>query len=71
MSKRKYKKGRKINNMSEFAESRKEFYVFEKNGATYTRHRLFWTSWQYRTLEKTIQNGCLYEAERMEEVLKA
>lgn len=59
MSKARYKQGRKINSISEFASCKSPMYKW--NGRT--RHRSVLMSLQYRTLLDTIISGRLYTAE--------
>ncbi len=59
MSKAKYKQGKQIHTISEFADCKSLWYKW--NGKT--RHRAILTSLQYQTLYDTIMKGRLYTAE--------
>lgn len=60
----KYKKGKRINTISEFDQCESRWYKW--NGRT--THRSVLISLQYRTLLQTIISGRLYTAERIEEI---
>ena len=62
----KYKKGERINTISEFDQCESLWYKW--NGKT--KHRSVLMSLQYRTLLESIINGRLYTAERIEEMKK-
>ena len=52
-----------IRTVAEFSNSESTFYVVLFGFQEKTKHRAFLISWQYRTLEKFINDGCVYEAE--------
>lgn len=64
MSKPKYKKGKLIKTISDFANSKSNWFMINFGLSGFkTRHRSFLISWQYRTLETFINNGKVYEAD--------
>ena len=63
MTPRQYRKGRMIRTVTEFSKSGSTFYIVRFGFQEMTKHRAFLISWQYRTLEKFINDGCVYEAE--------
>lgn len=63
MTPRKYKKGKMIRTVAEFSKSGSTFYIVRFGFQEMTKHRAFLISWQYRTLERFINDGNVYEAE--------
>lgn len=59
MSKAKFKKGKRIESISEFDNSEKHWFKFRDK----TVHRSFLISWQYRTLLNAIIKGFIFECE--------
>ena len=59
----KYKRGKKIESVSDFEKSHSLWFrvIFGTNERT--KHRGFLMSWQYHTLELFIRRGYVYEAE--------
>ena len=66
MSKKKYKRGKKIESMSDFEKSKCDYFIVYF-GCTnpQTKHRAFLISWQYRTLLSFIEKGLVFETERV------
>jgi len=64
MSKSKYKQGKMIKSMSDFAKSDKTWFKVSFGDKLKTTHRSFLISWQYRTLELFINRGAIYEADK-------
>lgn len=63
MSKPKYKQGRQILSIADFAKSDCEYFkVRFNNSLLQTKHRAFLISWQYRTLDIFINRGWVFEA---------
>ena len=67
--KRKYKKGRQLQTVSDFENSTSNWFIVcygikEKEKTT---HRGWITSWQYHMLKDIANSGRLYEAEMEEE----
>ena len=59
--KRKFRKGEKITSLDELA--KQEFiYFYDK-----INHAGWFKSWRFRDIERYIQRGCLYYAERIED----
>lgn len=67
MSKRKYKKGKMINSVAEFENSKSRFFIVYF-GADHCRtiHYSFLEAWQYHTLKNFIKKGAVYEAESIQ-----
>ena len=64
MYKRKYKKGKQIKSLDEL--SKQNFiYFFDK-----VTHCGWFGSWQFRLAQSYINRGCLFKAERCDEVSK-
>lgn len=63
MSKPKYKQGKKIRSIADFAKSKNQWFKVYFSNEPKTRHRSFLISWQYRTLEIFINKGWVYEAD--------
>jgi hypothetical protein len=66
MAKKKYKRGKKIESISDFEKSKCDYFIVYF-GCTnpQTKHRAFLISWQYRTLLGFIENGFVFEAEKI------
>lgn len=56
---RKYRKGKKINSVAEYEESKSLFFMIYNK----TTHKAWIDSFQYRTLKNLILNGVIYEAD--------
>jgi len=66
MSKPKYKQGKMIKSIADFAKSDKKWFKVRFGGDKLkTVHRSFLISWQYRTLELFINRGSVYEADEI------
>ena len=65
MTARKYQKGKQICSVSDFENSSCEYFKVMFGKADKTMHRSFLIGWQYRTLKKFIDNGWVFEAERI------
>lgn len=66
MSKKKYKRGKKIESMSDFEKSDCEYFtVYFGCTNPQTKHRAFLISWQYRVLLNFIKNGWVFESEKI------
>jgi hypothetical protein len=63
MSKPKYKQGKMIKSISDFAKSDNTWFKVRFGNKPKTLHRSFLISWQYRTLELFINRGSVYEAD--------
>ena len=66
MSKPKYKQGKMIKSIADFAKSDKKWFKVRFGNKPKTLHRSFLISWQYRTLELFISRGSVYEADEIE-----
>lgn len=68
MSERKYKRGRQICSMADFAQSESNFFIVYF-GCTnpQTKHKSFLISWPYRIVDNFIQRGWIFEADKIEE----
>ena len=68
----KYKKGKKIESISDFENSHSLWYRVIFGANERTKHRSFLESWQYHTLDVFVRRGWVYEAEliQKEESLK-
>ena len=66
--KAKYKRGKKIVSIGDFEKSHATFFRVRFGKDELTRHRGFLESWQYHTLHSFIHGGCIYEAERKEQI---
>jgi len=62
MSERKYSQGKPIRSMAEFEQYDGIFFVVKFGNGSRTMHRTFLISWQYRSLKKFIDQGCVFEA---------
>ena len=62
MSKQKYRQGKQINSIAEFSESESKFFIVYFGFKPSTKHREFLISWQYRLLERFVNNGKIFEA---------
>lgn len=67
MSKPKYKQGKQICSMADFEKSECLYFKVKFGNKVQTKHRSFLISWQYRTLLNFIQNGWVFEAERVKD----
>ena len=65
MSKPKYKQGKPIKSIADFAKSDKTWFKVRFGNKLKTLHRSFLISWQYRILELFINRGSIYEAEEI------
>lgn len=65
MSKPKYKQGKPIKSVADFAKSDKKWFKVRFGSKSKTLHRSFLISCQYRTLELFINKGSVYEAEKI------
>ena len=63
MSKPKYKQGKQITTIAEFANSKSMWFKVHFGNQSKTIHRSFLISWQYRLLERFIDRGCIFEAD--------
>lgn len=63
MSKPKYKQGKMIRSIADFAKSKSKWFKVYFGNEPKTRHRSFLISWQYRVLENFINAHWIYEAD--------
>ena len=62
MSKSKYTKGKKINSMDEFVNSKAKCFYWVR----WVKNRAFIENWQYAFIERQISGGHLFEAKEKE-----
>lgn len=67
MSQRRYRKGKQIDSIAEFEQSKSQWFVVKYGAREKTTHIGWITSWQYRMLKDCINAGRLYEAEMEEQ----
>lgn len=67
MSKRKYEKAYRIDNMRAFASYRGTYFLvrFSDNKPLKTLHRAFIESWQYHLIETFVKRGRVYAAKKV------
>lgn len=63
MSKPKFKRGRKIESVSDFSRTSCQWFIVNFGRRQKTLHRSFIVSWQYYTLETFIKIGMVYVAD--------
>lgn len=63
MSKRKYRRGSKIRNISELL--RHDYFILSTSGKDKTLHAGFVRSWQLQVCDTLIKRGMIYAAERI------
>lgn len=65
---RKYKRGKRIDSVGEFEQSKSLWFMVRYGVEQKTTHRGFLISWQYHLLERFIKAGRLYEAELRDDI---
>ena len=65
--KAKYKRGKRIKSIEDFAKSKAKYYKVIFGNHELTRHRAFLESWQYHTIELFINGRRVFEAEPIQQ----
>jgi hypothetical protein len=68
MSKSKYQEVMQLQSISDFECNPSRWYKVHFGNRVKTLHRSFLESWQYHTLDTFIKHGCVYIAEKFEDL---